>query len=340
MASRLQLQASRRNVVPSLATSLWLIFVAAAQPDPLSPPAHGRDAGVPVTAKPAVASPKAPASPSVAKPMDPNAAKSPKVPGAPVVANPVTPAIPVPQSGKTAKAPPRLNAAPAEMVEPEEEIVADASGRIKASKRGPRKAATGERPERQDRPDVPERKSPWSADRYAAVVPPGLTLAALRTQLSKGPVPTPEPGAQPSEHSRPTQAVSDIEKAREGLRQETARLEAMLKAAGNCGGGGSGMAMGEPLLPTSPIPAATLREAASEQIDTVSKAMKGMKPEQAAALLGRLDRGLAAEILRRMKSSDAGAILGLLKPDLAADLATEIAIRKPMYGKDKKASPK
>ena len=68
--------------------------------------------------------------------------------------------------------------------------------------------------------------------------------------------------------------------------------------------------------------------------------MKGMKPEQAAALVGRLDRGLAAEILRRMKSIDAGAILGLLKPDLAAELATEIATRKPMYAKDKKGSAK
>ena len=323
MASRLQLQASRR------------IVVAAAQPEPLSPPPHGRDAGVPVAAKPAVTAPKAPS--SVAKPTDPNAPKSPKAPSTPVAA---TPAIPVPQPGKTTKAPPRLDAAPTEMVEPEEEIVADASGRIKASKRGPRKVATGDHPERQDRPEVPERKSPWSADRYAAVVPPGLTLAALRTQLSRGPVPAAEPGAQASEHGRPTQTVSDIEKARESLRQETARLEALLKAAGNCNGGGSGMAMGEPLLPSTPISAATLREAASEQIDTVSKAMKGMKPEQAAALLGRLDRGLAAEILRRMKSTDAGAILGLLKPDLAADLATEIAIRKPMYGKDKKASPK
>jgi flagellar motility protein MotE (MotC chaperone) len=318
--------------VPSLATSLWLIVVAAAQPDPLSPPAHGRDAGVPIAAKPAVTAPKAP--PSVAKPVDP---KSPKAPSTPVAA---TPGIPVPQLGKTTKAPARLDAAPAEVVEPEEEIVADASGRIKASKRGPRKVATGERPERQDRPEVPERKSPWSADRYAAVVPPGLTLAALRTQLSKGPVPAADPGAQASEHGRPTQALSDIEKARESLRQETARLEALLKAAGNCNGGGGGMPTGEPLSPSSPISAATLREAASEQIDTVSKAMKGMKPEQAAALLGRLDRGLAAEILRRMKSTDAGAILGLLKPDLAADLATEIAIRKPIYGRDKKASPK
>ena len=324
--------------MPSLATSLWLIFTAAAQPDPLAPPPHGREAEVPVAARPAVTAPKAP--PSVTKPTIPSSPTSPSSPSVPKAPNPPVPVKPtaiVAQPGKTTKVPPKLDAAPADVVEPEEEIVADSSGRIKASKKGPRKVATGERPER---PEVPERKSPWSADRYAAVVPPGLTLAALRTQLSKGATPVAEPSAQASEHGRPMQTVSDIERARELLRQETARLETLLKSAGNCGGGGGGMAMGEPLQPTTPISATTLREAASEQIDTVSKAMKGMKPEQAAAMIGRLDRGLAAEILRRMKSTDAGAILGLLKPDLAADLATEIAIRKPMYGKDKKASPK
>ena len=100
------------------------------------------------------------------------------------------------------------------------------------------------------------------------------------------------------------------------------------------------MTNGEPLLPTAPVSASAVREAAGEQIDSVSKAIKGMKPEQAAAVVARLDRGLAAEILRRMKSSDAGAIMGLLKPDLAAELATEIATRKPTYPKDKKGSSK
>jgi flagellar motility protein MotE (MotC chaperone) len=268
---------------------------------------------------------------SVAKPGDPTLPTSPKAPIAPVA---VKPAIPVPQPAKTAKGPPKVETAPADVEEPEEEIVADPSGRLKTHKKGPRKVATVERPE------TPERKSPWSADRYAAVVPPGLTLAALRSQLAKGPTQGPDSSAQAADHGSPTQTVSDIEKAREALRQETARLEALLKATGNCGGGGSGMAMGEPLLPRAAIPDATLREAAGEQIDSVAKAMKGMKPEQAAALIGRLDRGLAAEILRRMKSTDAGAILGLLKPDLAAELATEIATRKPMYARDKKGSSK
>jgi flagellar motility protein MotE (MotC chaperone) len=335
MASRLQQYRSRRNVVPSLATSLWLLFAAATQPDPLSPPPHGREADVPaLPAKPAVASTKAP--PSVAKPNDPTAPTSPKSPkaaSAPVPANPTATAS---QPGKTAKIPPRIETPPANVEEPEEEIVADPSGKLKARKKGSRKVATTV-----DRAEVPERKSPWSADRYAAVVPPGLTLAALRSQLAKGGAPVAEPSAPAAEHSRPMQTVSDIDKAREALRQETARLETLLKAAGDCGGGGGGgMTTGEPLLPTTPVSASALREAASEQIDSVSKAVKGMKPEQAAAVVARLDRGLAAEILRRMKSTDAGAILGLLKPDLAAELATEIATRKPTYPKDKKGSAK
>jgi len=301
-----------------------LVFAAAAQPDPLSPPPHGREADVPAQpTNPAVPSTKKP--PSVAKPTDP---KSPKAPSVPVAAKPANPTS---QPGKAVKVPPRTDSAPADVEEPEEEVVADPSGKLKARKKAPHKVATV------DRAEVPEHKSPWSADRYAAVVPPGLTLAALRSQLSKGATPVVDSNPPVADHARPMQSLSDIEKARESLRQETARLEALIKVAGNCGGGG-GMSTGEPMLPTAPIAAATLREAAGEQIDSVSKAMKGMKPEQAAALIGRLDRGLAAEILRRMKSTDAGAILGLLKPDLAAELATEIATRKPMYGKDKKAS--
>jgi len=316
--------------VPSLATTLWLIFAAATQADPLSPPAHGREADVPaLPAKPTVPLPNAVS--SVAKPGAPTLPTSPKAPGAAVPAKPAATALP---PGKSTKSPPRLETPPPDVEEPEEEIVADPSGKLKTHKKGPRKLATVERPE------PPERKNPWSTDRYAAVVPPGLTLAALRGQLAKGPAPSPDSGAQTVDRGHPTQTFSDIEKARESLRQETARLEALLKAAGNCAGAGGGMAIGEPLLPTAAIPAATLREAAGEQIDSVSRALKGMKPEQAAALIGRLDRGLAAEILRRMKSADAGAVLGLLKPDLAAELATEIATRKPMYAKDKKGSAK
>jgi len=55
-----------------------------------------------------------------------------------------------------------------------------------------------------------------------------------------------------------------------------------------------------------------------------------MKPEQAAAIMAHLDRSLAAEILRRMRPADAGLVLAQLKPELAANLATTIAVRRPM----------
>jgi flagellar motility protein MotE (MotC chaperone) len=264
----------------------------------------------------------------VTKPIDPKSPKSPSIP------NPTKTAPATAQPVKTAKSSLKTKQAPSVSEEPAEEAVADLISRDKAHKKGPRNVSPIP-----ERGDVPERKNPWSADRYAAVVPPGLTLSALRSQISKSSSPTADAPSSTADTSKPGSAANDIEKAREALRQETARLETLLKAAGGCGSSMGGMPLGDNLLSQS-IPAATLREAASEQIDSVSKAMKGMKPEQAAAMVARLDRGLAAEILRRMKAIDAGAILGLLKPELAAELATEIAIRKPMYARDKKGVAK
>jgi flagellar motility protein MotE (MotC chaperone) len=313
--------------VPSLAISIWLLFAATPQADPLSPPPHGREVSAPEEpAKPTV--PAIKATPSVTKPTDPKSPKSPSPPNptkpAPIAAQPIKPAKPSLKTKPT----------PSVTEEPAEEAVAELIAKDKAHRKGPRNV--GPLP---DRGDVPERKNPWSADRYAAVVPPGLTLSALRSQISKSSSPTADAPNSAADNSKPGSAASDIEKAREALRQETARLETLLKAAGNCGAGIGGMPLGDNTQSAQSIPAA-LREAPSEQIDSVSKAMKGMKPEQAAAMVARLDRGLAAEILRRMKAIDAGAILGLLKPELAAELATEIAIRKPMYAKDKKGVAK
>lgn len=303
--------------MPSVAFALWLMVAAGGPTDPLAPPPHGRAAVAPD----APSEPKA-ASPSAKKPAD---AKSPREPSVPGAAKPAVPAVAPAGSAKT---PARASQ------EPEEEAVVDSKGKMKLRTIGrpPRKTAVAEHEE------APERKNPWSTERYAAVVPPGLTLSALRSQLNKGGATTSD---SPSQTERPaSQSLSDIEKAREALRQETARLEALIKASGNCGGGGSGMPMGDSVMPT-PVSQAAIREAAAgEQMDSVSKAMKGMKPEQAAAVIARLDRVLAAEILRRMKASDAGAILGLLKPELAAELATEIALHKPSIPKDKKGGAK
>lgn len=297
--------------MPSLAIPLWLIFAAAAGADPQS--ARGRDTNPP--SSPAVPVAKVPATPS--KPVE---AKAPKAPVAPAAK-----AVPA------AKPAPALEERLTSVEEPEEEIFGDSKSK------GHRKA--GRKPPTADRPEIPERKAGWSADRYAAVVPPGLTLAALRSQLGKTQA-TPEPASAPAEQG-PGATLADLEKARESLRQETARLEALLKATGNCAGS-AGMPIGDGFGTPTVVSPSALRDAPAEQIDSVSKAMKGMKPEQAAALVARLDRSLAAEIIRRMKPTDAGAILGLVKPELAAELATQIATRKASAkeAKDKKGPPK
>jgi len=310
MASRLQRLPSKRNVVPSLAIPLSLILAATAG-SAAAPPA--------VRSASAVPAPAAPAARTAATVATPAEVKGSRSLAAPTVKT-------VPAGGPASRT--QENAAVLE--EPEEETVADSGS--KGHRRAGRKTASA------DRPDTPDRRSNPPVDRYAAVVPPGLTLTALRAQLTKAQLTAPEGAASTASSDGPGGALADIEKAREALRQETARLEALLKASGNCGGSGFSMPIGEGLA--TPVSPTALREAPTEQIDTVSKAMKGMKPEQAAAVVARLDRGLAAEIMRRMKASDAGAILGLLKPELAAELTTQIATRKSAYGKDRKGAAK
>jgi flagellar motility protein MotE (MotC chaperone) len=162
---------------------------------------------------------------------------------------------------------------------------------------------------------------PRGMDRVPA---PSTSVAALHQELrTSGSV---EDHSLASERARLEQLAAEIGKAREALKQETSRLEAMLRSGGDPHAPG-GTADG---LPGVPLGSGASRDAMREQIVSVSKAMKGMKPEQAAAIVAHLDRLLAAEILRRMRPADAGLVLAQLKPDLAADLATTIAIRRPM----------
>jgi flagellar motility protein MotE (MotC chaperone) len=86
------------------------------------------------------------------------------------------------------------------------------------------------------------------------------------------------------------------------------------------------MPIGDPMAPPARSPY-LLPGPSAGQVDVVSKAIKGMKPEQAAALIAHLDRTLAADVLQRMKPADAGAVLGFLRPEMGAALATEIANR-------------
>jgi hypothetical protein len=175
-------------------------------------------------------------------------------------------------------------------------------------------------------------------DPAQAPTPPSLATSALRSELWRKPSAAgDERSALRAERARLEDLAADIGRAREQLRQDTSRLEAMLQGRKRPGGETqppgappatqTEMPIGDPLQPqAAPAPAGPPPRG---QVDTVSKAMKGMKPEQAAAILSRLERGLGAEILRRMPAADAGAVMAQLKPEIAADLATEIATRPP-----------
>jgi flagellar motility protein MotE (MotC chaperone) len=163
-----------------------------------------------------------------------------------------------------------------------------------------------------------------------APIPPTLSSTALRQEMGAGR----GPAGTPNERERMESLSADLARARTALQAETARLEALLKKpggaqAGEAPAGDGSMPVGDPMAATRPA----APPAPANQVEIVSKALKGMKPEQAAAIIGHLNRGLAADVLQKMRPADAGVILGFLKPELGAALATEIANREPPKGK-------
>jgi flagellar motility protein MotE (MotC chaperone) len=159
-------------------------------------------------------------------------------------------------------------------------------------------------------------------------ITPPIKLSALHEEMSRPAPRHDEHAATRAERERLEQLAAEINKAREGLRQDTARLEAMLAArdalpspvasSGTPSEGGDG---GEPAKKV-PSP-----------LDNLAKAIRGMKPEQAAPIISRVDRKLAADVLLRMPGADAGKVLGVCKPEVAAELAAEIASRAPRTGR-------
>jgi hypothetical protein len=143
---------------------------------------------------------------------------------------------------------------------------------------------------------------------------------------------------------------ADLARARSALREETARLEGLMDKAKQAGvikpgapgaaaapageaGAPAPMPVGDPLAPSAYFRPTPPSANFAVQVEVVSKAIKSMKPEQAAGVIGHLERGLAADVMQRMRAADAGAILGFLKPEVAAALAAEIVSRPPLGSK-------
>ena len=161
-----------------------------------------------------------------------------------------------------------------------------------------------------------------SDDEPAPPNTPPIKMTALREEMSH-PVHHEERSGTRAEREKLEQLAGEINKAREGLRQDTAKLEALLAArdaavqAAPAPGAAAATADGEPgkKVPTS--------------LDNLAKAIRGMKAEQAAPIISRVDRKLAADVLLRMPGGDAGKVLGVCKPEVAAELAAEIASQTP-----------
>ncbi len=152
---------------------------------------------------------------------------------------------------------------------------------------------------------------------------PPIKLSALHDEMSRPPVHHDEHAATKAEREKLQQLAAEINKAREGLRQDTAKLEAMLAvrdAAPPPVASAGTPSNGENGEPPKKVPT---------PLDNLSKAIRGMKPEQAAPIISRVDRKLAADILLRMPGADAGKVMGVCKPEVAAELAAEIASRTP-----------
>ncbi len=189
--------------------------------------------------------------------------------------------------------------------------------------------------------------------------PPGISTPALQEEWKE------RAGAQKaaSERERLESLSSELARTRTALRDETTRLEEIMAKAKQQGATKPPAAAPAPAPSTAPAPPAGTAPASpattgpqtpanmpvgdplapsayyrpappppnfAVQVEVVSKAMKSMKPEQAAGILGHLERGLAAEVLQRMRPADAGSILGFLKPEVGAALAAEIMNRPPL----------
>ncbi|HEX7487411.1 MAG TPA: hypothetical protein VF341_00785, partial [Anaeromyxobacteraceae bacterium] len=138
-------------------------------------------------------------------------------------------------------------------------------------------------------------------------LPPALSDSALRDELRASSRRRQEQlAALARETARIEKLTAEIAGARTALREETARLDERVKKIAAEKPAAHG-AVG--------APGRSEKEAAA-----LAKTLKGMKPDQAAALVARLDRPLAIDLLRRMRPGDLAVVLEKLKPELAAEL--------------------
>jgi len=168
---------------------------------------------------------------------------------------------------------------------------------------------------------------------------PPLDMAAMRAEIHRESRP-PELDATELPETKVEKMLAEVAKAREALHEDTLKLEALAAAAAlkpaappvnpdDEGGESDGRPRTEGEGASGAAATAGGKPPAKNPQDILAKALRGIKPEQAAPIVTRLDPQLAASVLQRMPPADAGKILAAMKADNAAVLATLIAARKP-----------
>ena len=154
-----------------------------------------------------------------------------------------------------------------------------------------------------------------------AALPPSLTASALRDELRTSSLRRREElAALGRERARLEKLATEITAARAALETETARLDEKVKKAEK---EEKEEAVKRAISPKGPSLQA--RADGKPPGEALAKTLKGMKADQAAALVSRLERRLAVDLLRRMRPADAGTVLEKMKPETAAELFSLMA---------------
>jgi hypothetical protein len=178
---------------------------------------------------------------------------------------------------------------------------------------------------------------------------PPLDIGALRAEVHRESHRSTELDATELPETKVEKMLAEVAKAREALHADTLKLEALVAAAAlkpapppnpdDEGADDAAKSDGRPRGEGEPGAAAGGKGPTKNPQDILAKALRGIKPEQAAPIVTKLDPQLAAAVLQRMPPVDAGKILAAMKADNAAQLATLIAARKPRGDAHSSAAP-
>jgi flagellar motility protein MotE (MotC chaperone) len=168
--------------------------------------------------------------------------------------------------------------------------------------------------------------------RAEANPPPSITSSALCDELRKSAMAKKaalskieeERKALVAERAKLEETAAEIARAREQLKEETQRLEALIEESKGLKPALGGAAR----APTGPV--------VGSNVANLAKTMKAMKPAQAAQLVSRMDSRLAAQVLQQMSPKDSGAVLANVKADVAAELMASLAALPPVADPKKK----